>query len=75
VPRFRPLAVSVAERMGSSGQVPSAEIKVMGPSEDVWRRMPLPGPLSLGPSPAPGTEGTASDGRIWRGSRSTDVSG
>jgi hypothetical protein len=43
VPRFRPLAVSVAERMGSSGQVPSAEIKVMGPSEDVWRRLSLPG--------------------------------
>ena len=29
--------------MGSSGQVESAEIKVMGPSEDVWRRLSLPG--------------------------------
>jgi hypothetical protein len=30
---------------------------------------------SLGSSPAPGTKGIASDGRIWRGSRSAGVSG
>jgi hypothetical protein len=50
-------------RPARSHRVGSAEIKVMGSSEDVWRRLPLPGPLSLGSSLAPGTvKGTASDG-------------
>jgi hypothetical protein len=30
-------------RPARSHQVGSAEIKVMGPSGDVWRRLPLPG--------------------------------
>ena len=62
-------------RPARSHRVGSAEIKMMRPSEDVWRRRLLPGPLSLGLSLAPGTKGTAPDRRIWEGSRLTDVSG
>jgi hypothetical protein len=35
-------------RPARSHQVGSAEIKVMGPSEDVWRRLPLPGAVVTG---------------------------
>jgi len=51
------------------------QIKVMGPSEGVWRRLPLPGTVVTWRVTDSWEEGTASDARIWRGFRLTDVPG
>jgi short chain dehydrogenase len=70
VPRIRPLRVSVAERLGSSGQVASGRI---GRDQGDGTRLRTcgdgcrcPGPLSLGSSLAPGTKGAASDANLAR---------
>ena len=48
-------------RPARSHRVGSAEIKVMGPSEDVWRRLPLPGAVVTWLVTGSGDEGAASN--------------